>query len=80
MKIVYFQGDEWEGLYINGWLRMEGESLDVLSVLMEIKDQGGGDKGIESVKSVGERGNWLVELGGLPATVAEMLKYNVEGL
>lgn len=74
MKIVYFQGYEWEGLYINGWLEMEGDSLDVMSVLCEIRDYS--ESGIESVESVGERGNWLVELGGLPDTVEEMKKLN----
>lgn len=73
MDIVYFVGDEWEGLYLNGTLRMEAHSLCVSSVLSSLYREKGE---IRSLNTVTERGTWLVSDGQLPDTVEELLAKN----
>lgn len=62
-KITFVNGDDWEGLYINGKLIMENHCLDVFRVLNAIGiDYNFLDADVE----------WLVNLGRLPENLTDV--------
>lgn len=74
MIVTVFLGDEWEGLYLDGELRMQADTLDLLGVLDEMCMWSG--EPIRSVRTIVENGDWLVGLGSLPDTLKELEELN----
>jgi len=64
MKIVIADGDDWQGLYIDGELKMEGHSFNVADVIKTIT----GTK----PEYVEVDADWLMELGRLPQKLSEV--------
>ena len=62
-KVTYVQGDDWEGVYIDGKLEIEGHSIDFREVL---------DKMGVQVESISADCNWLHERGRLPDNLSEV--------
>ncbi len=62
-EITYVQGDDWEGVYVDGKLELEGHSLDFRDVLDIL-----GCK----VSTIPADCNWLHKVGRLPSDLKEV--------
>lgn len=63
---VHVTSDDWEGLYQNGLLQMEGHQLPPMHVTAILKD------GYDEYRYYEIIGTWLQEEGNLPQTLDEL--------
>lgn len=61
--------DDWEGLYVDGILKHQGNETDLMDVMLLVKD------GYERYEEV-EAGEWLYDCGRLPDTLAAVKERN----
>lgn len=70
MKIIQVLGDDWEGIYTNGKLALEGHSIGTLELLEWLKETG---QKITSVAQVEADTEWLNENGSLPRLIEDVV-------
>lgn len=70
MQVVYAQGDDWNGLFINGKLAMEDHQLKQKDIQAVLKENNA--LGVEmEFKEVSME--WMWEVGSFPSDISEVV-------
>jgi hypothetical protein len=69
-QIVYVRGDDWEGVYVNGILKVEGH--DTHNELRDIILGMAGD--VVDFKMMDADLDWLEEVGNLPKSIDDVVE------
>ena len=77
IDFVFVYGDDWEGLYANGRLVLEGHSIYFADVISYLLDDKVGPYQIRSYDSRPADWEWLEERGSLPKLLSKV-KYDPE--
>lgn len=74
INLTIISGDDWEGVYKDGKLYVEGHSVQLIDVLDMLKDCGP----ITSINYKTEYPNmdWLNDMGSLPVNLKDVILYD----
>lgn len=69
IKVVFADGDDWQGLYIDGVLRIENHRLDVVDLLHVVKLYVKGPFDVECKEVCCD---WIEDRGSFPRNISEV--------
>lgn len=73
MNIIIAQGDDWEGIYVDGQLLDQGHSLHLMDVLTELKKLGAEFTDSTTISQREVNLDWINMYGELPRSIDEVV-------